>query len=662
MKAARWALFLAVAALGVPAAWASKPEFPEWVTQAAAAQPHLTAGDHPKAVILLEDTLLTVQADGQITERYRKVVKILQPGGRDYAHPVAWFNKDHKLRSFHIWSIGPDGHQYTLNKKDIYELGAQEWGILYNDARYKSADVPGFDPGGVVAYEYTEQYPAYSEDEPWEFQHSIPTVKSVFEIDLPPGWNHCALWHKYESVQPVEAAPNHFRWELSNIAGIDLDSVVMAPAEQALAGRMEVYFSANPLPQGQQEVPQLWTRIGEWYTQLASPKSEGPADIATASRALVGPSDNFLEKIQKVAAFMQQQIRYVGIEIGIGGWIPHTAEAVYRNRYGDCKDKATLMIAMLDAVGVRAIWVMVDTDRGVVDPKVPSRMADHMIVAIQIPAGYQNPALQAVVTAENGQRYLIFDPTNEYVPIGLLPPYLQGSTGLLMAGANSEAIPLPVLSPGSDTLDRTATFTLGADGSLTGDVVVKRQGASSWETRYNYAMKSEKQKREGLENSLRSDFSAFQVNGAKFVDPGSLDQQIVLSYDVTASAYAKHAGNMLLVRPRVLGSDAVLLPDGPRKYPVEFSGARDWRDTYDVKIPAGYKVDELPDPVNLDTDFASYHSQVKVTGGVLRYSREYKVKKLEISAADCKEFRKFESEIYTDENRDAVLKKVNLGG
>src|SRR6185312_16035498 len=194
--------------------------------------------------------------------------------------------------------------------------------------------------------------------------------------------------------------------------------------------------------------------------QLAAPESEGPADIAGESRSLTNTNADFMERIQKIATFMQTQIRYVGIEIGIGGYMPHPAEEIFRNRYGDCKDKVTLMVSMLDAVGVRATWVMVDTDRGVVDPKVPSRMGDHMIAAIAIPAGYENPALQAVVTAKNGQRYLIFDPTNEYVPIGLLPPYLQGSTGLLMAGVNSEPIALPVLNPASDTLDRTATFTL----------------------------------------------------------------------------------------------------------------------------------------------------------------------------------------------------------
>lgn len=639
----------------VVATHASASDFPDWVTQAAAAQVHVPADEHPKAAVLLEDKLLTVNADGQITERYREVIKILRPQGRSYAHPIAWFNKDHKLQSFHIWSIGPNGHQYTLKKDQIYERGAQEWGILYNDVRFQSADVPGFDPGGIVAYEYTMQYPSYSGNEPWEFQNPIPTAKSVFEIDLPQGWQHRALWRRYTSAEPTEVAPNHFRWELNDIPAIDLESVTMAPAEEALAGRMEVYYGPNVLPDG----PQLWARIGEWYTELASPQSEGPADIADTSRSLTSANADFMERIQKVATFMQQQIRYVGIEIGIGGYKPHAAEDVYRNRYGDCKDKATLMIAMLDAVGVRATWVMVDDKRGVVDPAVPSLMGDHMITAIEIPKGYENPALRAVVTAKTGKRYLIFDPTNQYVPIGLLPTYLQGGYGLLVAGADSEAIALPVLKPDADTVNRTATFTLDVDGSLTGSVTVKRVGASSDDLRESLTMSSDKEKRQGLENSLRSDFSSFQVNKEEIENTRNLDQALTMRYDFTASSYAKKAGDLLLVRPRVLSTDSLHISDPARNFPVEFASTGEWRDSFDLKIPAGYTVDELPDPTDADAGFASYHSEVKADGNVLHYSREYVVKKLELGADDYAALRKFEGEIYTDENRSAVLKKAN---
>jgi hypothetical protein len=286
-------------------------------------------------------------------------------------------------------------------------------------------------------------------------------------------------------------------------------------------------------------------------------------------------------------------------------------------------------------------------------------MGNHMITAIEIPHGYENPALQAIVTAKTGKRYLIFDPTNQYVPIGLLPTYLQGGYGLLVAGADSEAIALPVLKPDADTVNRTATFTLDTDGSLTGNVTVKRLGASSDDLRHSFTMSSDKEKRQSLEDSLRSDFSSFQVDKEEIENTRDLDQALTLRYDFTASSYAKNAGDLLLVRPRVLSTDALHISDPTRKFPVEFASTGEWRDSFDVKIPAGYTVDELPDPVNVDAGFASYHSDVKADGNVLHYSREYVVKKLDVGADDYAALRKFESEIYTDENRSAVLKKAN---
>jgi hypothetical protein len=208
-------------------------------------------------------------------------------------------------------------------------------------------------------------------------------------------------------------------------------------------------------------------------------------------------------------------------------------------------------------------------------------------------------------------------------------------------------------------VNRTASFTLGADCSLTGSVIVKRLGASSDNLRYSFTMNSDKERRQSLENSLRSDFSSFQVDKEDIENTRELGQQLILRYDVTANSYAKTAGDLVLVRPRVVSSDAIALPDESRAFPVEFASTGNWRDSFDVKIPAGYAVDDLPDPVNVDTAFASYRSDVKADGNVLHYSREYVVKALEVGAEDYPELRKFESVIYKDENRNAVLKKAN---
>ncbi|HLJ77880.1 MAG TPA: DUF3857 domain-containing protein, partial [Acidobacteriaceae bacterium] len=317
----------------------SNPQLPDWVMQAAVPSTPFPASWHDaKAVFLLEDTLVTVQPDGHATQRYRAVVKILRPQGREYAQPVAWFSDDAKLRSFHVWSIGSDGHHYAMKDSEYVERGVSEGGILYNDERAKLASPPGADPGGIVAWETESQIPNYFSEDTWSFQNPVPTAHSVYEIDLPPGWHQYAVWSHHGQLEPTEVAPNHFRWEQTNIDGIDLEDVPLAPSWAALAGRMTVHFAQDPLPAGDA----LWARIGNWYTNLAAPRSEGGGDLVTTARSVAGEGD-FMARLTKISDFMQQQIRYVGIEVGIGGWQPHPAADVFRYRYGDCKDKATLL-------------------------------------------------------------------------------------------------------------------------------------------------------------------------------------------------------------------------------------------------------------------------------------------------------------------------------
>jgi hypothetical protein len=633
------------------AAHAEKP-LPEWVVQAAAAQTPAYAPD-TKAVVLLEDKLITFQANGRPVERYRGVVKILRPTGRDYAFPMVWFNKDQKLNSFHVWSIGPDGHQYTVKDEEVRERGVGADWMVYSDVRMKFASPPGADPNGVVAFEYEKQLAPYATEQSWDFQNPVPTLDSVFEVDLPPGWKYYAAWANHEAAAPAEATPSHMRWELRNIDAVDTDHVPLAPAENALAGRMVVHYASTDLPAGDER----WAQIGSWYENLSSSRTEGSNDVAGKAREIAAGETDYMTRLEKVTRFMQGEIRYVAIEVGIGGLQPHAASDVFHNRYGDCKDKATLLISMLDAVGIRATWVLVDTDRGFVNPGVPSISGNHMISAIEIPPGYDNPKLQAVVKAKNGKRYLIFDPTDELTPVGLLGGSLQGGYGVLVAGKDSQVIELPMSRPDADLTERNAKFELADDGTLKGSVTEMRSGLAAKPVRRVYVQEDAKAQREFMERRLRRDFSSFTLDSSAVKNASELNKQVVLEYSVTASRYAKNAGNLLLVRPRVLGSHSFALDDRPRKYPIDLEQTGIWRDSYDVKLPAGYVVDELPDPVSVDVGFATYHSEVKVNGDDLHYTREYVVKDLDLKPEKYADLKKLMAAISTDEASSAVLKK-----
>jgi hypothetical protein len=653
VKHSRFGLCLFLLIAGAGSAWAGNPSLPDWVLHAAntklPAYPPET-----KAVVLLEDKLLTVQPDGRAVVRYREVIKILRQQGREYARVVVPFSADYKLSALRVWSIGPDGHQYTVKADEIREVGNFEWGMLYVDERAKVVEPPGADPNGVIAYESEQQLPTYLTEEGWYFQNSVPTVESVFEINLPASWKYYAVSVRRNPAAPTEVAPNHWRWEMQNIPGIDLEDVPMAPSEMALAGRLVVHFSAADLPEGDAR----WSAIGDWYDGLASPRTEGPLEIASRARELAGGSADFTGRIQKITEFMQREIRYVGIEIGIGGLQPHWAADVFRNRYGDCKDKVTLLISMLGAVGVRATYVLVDTHRGFVDPLLPSIRGNHAIAAIELPANYDDPQMQAIVTARTGQRYLIFDPTNQYIPVGLLPNYLQGGYGILVLGKNSQAIELPTGKPDSDSVLRSAKFELTEDGTLKGAVTETLFGSSSEHMRRVFNELGEIKQREAIENTLGNSFSNFSLDSNTAQNAKDLSKQFVLEYAVTAKSYAKAAGaNLLLLRPRVLGSDGWRLNEKQRIYPINMGKTGIWRDDFALKLPSGYEVDELPAAMNIDVGFASYHSKVSVEASTLRYTREFVVKQLELDPQLYGDLLKLQATINADENNSVVLKR-----
>jgi hypothetical protein len=257
----------------------------------------------------------------------------------------------------------------------------------------------------------------------------------------------------------------------------------------------------------------------------------------------------------------------------------------------------------------------------------------------------------------DGKRYLIFDPTNERTPIGNLPSYEQGSYGILAAGTSSQIIALPVLGPDANPNERKGTFTLASDGTLAGSVDAVRSGSGGGELRNSLKFKDEKERREKLESDIAQDVPGVVLNSFQIVQPPALDEPIEIHYKLSAAQYAHQAGPLLLVRPRVVGSYVRPFDDKPRIYPIDLEATGRWRDSFDIALPPGYVIDETPDPVNLDLDFANYHSSVSAKGNTLHYEREYVVRQVEIPPEKAAAFRRLENAILADEKGAAVLKK-----
>jgi hypothetical protein len=630
---------------------------PDWaVTAAKIPTPADIKGAH--SVLLSDEYLITVDDQNHAVERERWAVRILTPEGRRDAHCMVEYDADAKLNYFHSWTFATDGRQFQAMDTDFKDVGAGGDVDMQSTDRFRVVNPPGADPGAVVACETERHLEPYLSSEDWEIQYPFPVVDESLELVLPAAGHFAASWSRYAPVKPIETPEGHLRWEIKNMPGLDLENLHATPAWSALAARMSVKWGDSAV----NGVGNQWRQIGQWMDQLEAHRADPTPEITAKAQEMAAGAPDFYTKLSRITSYIQNNIRYFIVIKGIGGYQAHYAGEIFRNGYGDCKDKTTLLIAMLQAIGVRAHYLMVDSERGVIDPEAPSLYGDHMITAIELPAGENDPRLMARVKTSGGKELLIFDPTDEETPVGLIRGDLQGAYGELADGAASEVIAMPVLVPDSSGLRRTGSFVLGADGTLTGDLTYTFTGGDAAGQRGSLKEQDAKDVRQSWEESLGSALPGLSLNGFEFHNPSGLDKPLDLDVHMSVAGFGRQAGTLLLVRPRVLGSDARDVPgimDGkPRLYPIEMSHPGVWKDSYDIKLPAGYAVDETPDPVKVDLPFATYSSTVAAKGDVLHYEREYVVKQVEVPAADAAQFRKLEDAIISDEKGMAVLKKL----
>ena len=624
---------------------------PQWGLDAAKTPTPAYVKDAP-SVVLFDEYVETVDAQGRAIERRRVATRILKPQGR-HDECYVEYDVDEKINYFREWTITTAGKQFQAQETDFADVGDPYLSNFHYTGRTRTVQPPAAEIGATILCESEELLAPYQQETVWGIQTSIPIAFQALEVDLPPGRAHSEAWHKCTPVKPVEVAPNHWRWEIKDMPALDLRELKSGPPHKGLFARVSVHWDEAAVEGKDNQ----WRAIGQWDTKLQASRPDPSPEITAQTQSLIAGAPDFYTKLNRITEYIQKNIQYFIVERGIGGWQAHPASEIFRNRYGDCKDKATILISMLQVAGIHAQYVTVDSNRGYIDPESPSLYSNHMITAIEIPADVQDARLKAIVKARDGKRYLIFDPTDERTPVGNLRSALQGSYGVLSAGAASQIIALPVLDPETNTAESKGSFTLAADGALSGSVDSSQTGWSGAYVRYLIKETDEKERREYWERKIAETLPGVTLDSFQFVEPSALDKPIELHYKVTARQYSHQAGPLLLVRPHVVGTYARPFDDKPRIYPIDLEATGRWRDSFDITIPPGYAVDETPDPVALDLDFASYHSTVSAKGSVLHYEREYVVRQVEIPPTRAADFRRLESTILSDEKNSAVLKK-----
>jgi len=644
-------------AFAVPCAFAGDSA-PDWL-RALAREKLPDYPDNPIAVQLVDEVQTTVSGSGEIETRHRIAYKLLRPESRDeYGLAAVPFDNQTKITSFSAWTIAADGHEYALKDKDALETSLTTYEV-FSDVKAKFLKYSAADPGNVVGYEFVQKQRPFVFEDDWEFQDKIPLRHGRLILQVPAGWEYTARWFNYPDQKP-QVSGNQYTWEVTDVPAVDVEPEM--PSRVAVAGWVGLkYFPTDPAMRAR--TTGTWNDLGLWYAGLTQPTRNASPEIKQKVAELTSNLSDPIAKIRALAEFAQQKIRYAAIEFGIGGYQPHLASDIFTHQYGDCKDKATLLITMLHEAGIEAYYVVVFDERGIVRPDYPSMHFNHAITAIKLPDSIDSSALYAVVNHPKLGRILFFDPTNEYVPLGYLPTYLQANYGLVVGPDGGTILQMPLLPPSTNRLLRTGKFTLTPTGDLWGDVQEVEWGGPAASRREDFLTAQPSKRAEILENFLGSFLTNYTLTGASVGNLDKYGESLVVSYKFASPGYATNAGGMLFLRPRIVGDKytnyLTLFANGkPRKYPVEFDEATRQDDVFDIALPAGYVVEGLPQPVQAQCDYATYKSETEFADGILHYKRTFEIKDVIVPTDKLPVIRDFLQKVAADQQSAAVLRRV----
>jgi hypothetical protein len=629
---------------------------PDWLKQAAAL--HLPAYDKSvSAVTLVDENTTTIDADGRLVEVERHAVRILTREGKESALATKVYRTDtEKVRDFQAWLIRPSGAVKRYRKDDVIDQALVK-GDVYNEARLKAVDgVDDADPGSVFGYETTVDSRSVFTQFEWDFQEDDPVVASSFALNLPAGWTAESVTFNHAKIEPALSGSS-YKWELHDLPHLVREP--LSPSTRNLAPRLAVsYFPSDSAKKLAGRSFENWEDVSRWLSELSEPQAVPNDALTEKARSLTGGMTAELDRIRAIGTFVQA-IHYVSIQTGVGrggGYRPHSAVEVFTKSYGDCKDKANLMRTMLQAIGIVSYPVAIysgDPYHVRKDWASPQQF-NHCIIAIKVA---DDTIADTIVTNPALGRLLIFDPTDDDTPVGDLPYHEQGSYALIVAGDSGKLMRMPETSPEDNLLDCIVEATLNADGSIEVNIKdnAKGQSAASLRREQHYAAAADYSK-------LIERWIAASVNGAKVEKVEPHDDRkggrFTLAVGFTAGNYAQlMQGRLLVFKPAIVSRrESLELTAAARKQPVVLRAGA-YKEQAKIKLPAGFDVDELPDPVKLKTQFGSYAATYQVKDGYLFFERMLVLQSSVIPTGNYQSVRTFFERVRAAEQAPAVLAK-----
>ncbi len=335
---------------------AGAAHLPDWAAAIAATAPEIPPGVPATTTrVLLSETRYTVQPDGTYRVRRRFAVQALSVVTEGVAIGSYHFDETAAITASRAWHLR---HDEQVRRSHSAPVDIAVGDAFLTSSKTRLFPVDDVKKGSLVFFEFEAKEKPYFLTLTNLFFENAPVVLARFELELPPGWSARWTWLQGKGPEPTVAGPLR-SWELRDLpAPVKED---LAPPPEQVAAELGVNLSAPPGAVAATATFFDWAAVSGWYEGMAKGRAAvTPAIAAAAGRSPSDGEPNTVKRILDSATMVRDRVRYVAVELGIGGYQPHAASETLSNLYGDCKDKGTLLQSVLSAAGITSYPLLVN--------------------------------------------------------------------------------------------------------------------------------------------------------------------------------------------------------------------------------------------------------------------------------------------------------------
>lgn len=597
------------------------------------------------ANVVIRKDLTTVQINkiDEIRYQYNTVTTVLNKDGDEKAVAYIPYDKSRSISDVKVTVYDESGKKIkSYSKSDFNDFANNRQGVFYSDNRVM---VLSYTP---VQYPYTIDFSYQSQDKNTVFipdfvpfysantslENAQMKIINTSGIDL----RSKIYPSKYNYASVVESSNgNEKNYSYKNVPAID-DAVLMPEPVKILP---KVSFALTKFNlAGKQGTLNSWTDFGTWcYNNLIEPVAVSTPEIK-AEVAALQLQGTVEEKVKKIYQYMQSKTRYIYVGLGIGGWLPMMPEEVHKKGYGDCKGLTNYMKILLSEAGIPSYYCVINSGLSQVsfDPDFPKMGGNHVIL---------------MVPTENGNIWL--ENTSQQTAFNHLGYSTTDRNVLSIRKNGIELINTPVYSADQNKEKQKLTIKIGEDNSITGEGNFLYTG-----NQYDYNLRFVNLSPKERNDALKQRFDVLNFEKVEMKNFVNDKDKAVITYDIDfkTNNYCKNAGSSLIFRAVPIFSDNVYKSDVSRELPFEIR--QSFEDEYEISfmIPKGYKTDETPDDININSEFGHYKLSFVKNGEEIKVSRKIQINKGTYPKEKYNDYVGFRKKIINMDNSKILITKI----